>query len=123
MNRLQSSSEDGLDSDQPFDVEMDEEDEEEFDSDERAAEESSLVADEDLVVVEDEASHEVDWIKAKHEVIIDWWTAKRPCASTTRSKRNRTLNDIPQSAPKGNISKPSWLRRAGHADHTGPGSR
>lgn len=44
---------------------MDEEDEEEFDSDEPAAEESSHVADEDLAIVEDEASHEVDWTKAE----------------------------------------------------------
>lgn len=61
---MQSSSEDGLDSDQPFDAEMDE-DEEEFESDEPAAEESSHVADEDLAMVEDQASREVDWIKAE----------------------------------------------------------
>lgn len=38
---------------------MDEEDEEEYESDEPAAEESSHVADEDLAMAEDEASHEV----------------------------------------------------------------
>ena len=43
---------------------MDEEEEELFDSDEPAAEESSLVADEDLVA-ENDGAHEVDCIHGR----------------------------------------------------------
>lgn len=83
---------------------MDDEDEEEFESDEPAAEESSHVADEDLAA-EDDASHEVDWIKAESEAGINesQQSARPPALGRSATEPSTSYANMPRRATFPNL--------------------